>query len=78
MELTDDQLINVLKTKIIIDSNGSKFYMLNNIFHREDGPAVIYAKELCFPIWQRWYLYGKEYSEEEFNDLKVIASSIKK
>ena len=69
MELTDDQLINVLKTKITIDSNGSKFYMLNNIFHREDGPAVIYAKELYFPVWQRWFLHGKEYSEEEYNDI---------
>jgi len=69
MKITDDQLIDVLKTNLFIDSNGSKFYMLNNLFHRVDGPAVIYAKELCFSVWQRWFLHGKEYSEEEYNDI---------
>lgn len=78
MKLTDDQLINVLKTNVIIDANGSKFYMLDKLFHREDGPAVIYARELCFPIWQRWFLYGKEYSEEEYNDIMTNIVSTKK
>ena len=31
----------------------------DNIFHREDGPAIIYND------YKVWYLHGKEVTEEE-------------
>jgi len=42
-------------------SNGNKFWLVNDKFHREDEPAI-----LCIDGRKYWYLNGKEYSFEEW------------
>jgi len=36
---------------------------LNGKYHREDGPALEYADG-----YKAWYLNGKEFTEQEFNN----------
>lgn len=36
-----------------IDANGHQWWTLNNLMHREDGPAVIYVRGST-----RWYWHG--------------------
>jgi hypothetical protein len=43
--------------------SGNKHWFLNDKYHREDGPAV----ECASGYWI-WYLNGKEYTEQEFNE----------
>jgi len=62
-----------------VDYHGDLFWYRNNLRHREDGPAIEYADGT-----KRWFLYGEQFSEEEFlrrtspefqviKDLRVIA-----
>ena len=43
---------------------GIQFWCLNGVFHREDGPAVIFADGT-----QAWYLHGELVTEEEHSRL---------
>lgn len=44
-----------------IDYYGTKWWYLNGIRHREDGPVIEYANG---DKW--WYLNGKYYSESDY------------
>ena len=46
--------------KMYVDANGTKYWSLNDKFHREDGPAVEYVDGT-----KRWLLNGKEVSWEQ-------------
>ena len=50
-----------MKSRIVIDENGNKFWMLPNtsIFHREDGPAA----ELNSGD-KHWYINGQRHRED--------------
>jgi hypothetical protein len=42
-----------------VDKYGHKRWMINNQYHREDGPAIEYANgDKC------WYQYGKYHRED--------------
>jgi hypothetical protein len=41
------------KSRLELDINGTKRYCLNDIYHREDGPAIIY-----YDGEMRWYIKG--------------------
>jgi hypothetical protein len=43
-----------MKYSIVENSYGDKKYYLNNLLHREDGPAIEYADG-----WKEWYQHGK-------------------
>jgi hypothetical protein len=43
-------------------SNGVKIWYKNGLTHRLDGPAYEYKEN------KEWYIEGKEYTEEEFNN----------
>ena len=45
----------------IIDTYGSKAYLIENKYHRLDGPAIIYSNGV-----QEYYINDKELTEEEF------------
>lgn len=45
--------------KVETNSDGDIIYLKGNIFHRLDGPAIIYANGD-----QRWYKNGKRHREE--------------
>jgi len=47
------------KPECEIDANGNKWWYLNGIFHRKDGPAVEFADGGKF-----WYLNGKLHRED--------------
>ena len=42
------------KSKMIIDEYGDKYWYLNGLYHREDGPAIEYANGDKY-----WYLNDK-------------------
>ena len=48
------------KPDMEIDKYGNKFWRLNGKYHREDGPAVEYARGT-----KSWWLNGEEVTEEE-------------
>ena len=54
MNLTHEQLIDILKTKIEVDEYGTKWWYLNGQRHRVDGPAIEYSNGIKW-----WYLNGK-------------------
>lgn len=43
--------------------NGSMFWYLNNIRHREDGPAILYPDG-----YKEWWLNGLKLTENEFEE----------
>jgi len=43
-----------IKYEVKVYKNGAKFWYLNGLYHREDGPAVEYANGDKF-----WYVNGK-------------------
>ena len=45
--------------KVEVYDNGSKCWYLNDVFHREDGPAMEYADGTKF-----WFLNGKRHRED--------------
>jgi len=47
-----------MKNGLIISNNGVKRYWLNDLLHREDGPAVEYNNG-----YKAWYLYGERHRE---------------
>ena len=51
----------MIKYEVVVDSNGSKFWYLNNKPHREDGPAKVFALDDV----KLWYLNGEEMTESE-------------
>ena len=73
-----------LKQGLIVDSDGNQFYFLDNLLHREDGPAVEYTHGL-----KNWYIHGKLHREDGpaiewpghlvkewwYNDVKIATSS---
>ena len=46
-------------TGLVIDEDGDKYWFLNGIWHREDGPAVEWANGS-----KLWYLNGQIHSED--------------
>ena len=49
-----------MKTYIVkVDDDGSKYWYLNDQYHREDGPAVEYSDGS-----KEWYLNGKYHRED--------------
>ncbi len=48
-----------IEYKVIVNYHGSQAWYLNGKFHREDGPAVIWANG-----YQSWYLNGKLHRED--------------
>ena len=53
----------MIKYKVEVYPNGTKFWYLNGECHREDGPAVEWNDG-----FKSWYLNGKYLTEEEFNN----------
>ena len=49
------------KQVFCIDEYGTKYWWLNGLLHRENGPAVEYASG-----YKYWYLNGKIYSESDY------------
>ena len=49
----------MIKYEVQVYDNGDKFWYLNDKLHREDGPAIEYAKG-----GKRWYLNGKLHRED--------------
>ena len=47
--------------KVKVYDGGRVEWWLNGFLHREDGPAVVEGD------YQRWFLHGVEYTEDEFN-----------
>jgi hypothetical protein len=62
--VTDNELIDILKTVVTTDEFGNRCWYLNGQLHRVDGPAAEYADGTNL-----WYLNGRHLSEEEFNNL---------
>jgi hypothetical protein len=53
-------MANVLNRKVV-DAEGNTIWYKNDVYHREDGPAIEY--------WdgdREWWLNGEKLSEEEF------------
>jgi hypothetical protein len=48
-----------MKNGLFIDEFGNKRYYLNNLFHREDGPAIEYANGR-----KVWYQHGQLHRED--------------
>lgn len=46
-----------------VDDNGDTFWYLNGYLHREDDAAIEY-----FGGGKRWFLYGEEFTAQEFLD----------
>jgi hypothetical protein len=60
-----------LKKTVKVFDNGDREWYLNDLRHREDGPAVEY------PDGDRyWYLNDIEYTEKEFNEKPKQSSKI--
>jgi len=52
--------IKMIEYKVKVYKNGTKKWFLNEVFHREDGPAIEYVE-----IGHRyWYLKGKRHRED--------------
>ena len=51
---------DVIEYKVVVYPCGTQYWYLNDLHHREDGPALIYTDGT-----QYWYLYGNNMSEEE-------------
>jgi len=49
----------MIEYKVKVNDNGSKFWLLNDKLHREDGPAIEYASGDKF-----WYLNGERHRED--------------
>ena len=49
----------MIEYKVEVHANGNKFWYLNDVFHREDGPAIEYANGDKY-----WYLNGKLHRED--------------
>ena len=49
------------KPEKIIHPSGATVYRLNNVLHREDGPALIGLSG-----HKEWYINGKRYTEEDY------------
>ena len=47
-------------------NNGFKAWFINGLRHRIDGPAIVYNKNSLFYGDIEYYLNGKKYSEEEY------------
>ena len=62
--------INMYKEYVIkVYTNGDKYWYLNGISHREDGPAIELSNGSKY-----WFLNDKKYSEEEY--LKKTSSHV--
>jgi len=48
-----------MKYDIKIDEYGDKYYYVNNVLHREDGPAVEWHDG-----YKAWYVNGKRHRED--------------
>ena len=48
-----------IEYKVVVDDTGNQFWYLDGKYHREDGPAVVYANG-----YQYWYLNGKSHRED--------------
>jgi hypothetical protein len=49
------------KPELIIDRYGAKYWKLNGLSHREDGPAILGPDG-----YKEWWLYGKYYFFEDW------------
>lgn len=45
-----------MKNGLIVDKYGNKFYYKNDLFHREDGPALDYVNGT-----KKWFQNGKKH-----------------
>jgi len=43
-----------MKNGLVIDNDGNKYWYKDNLYHREDGPAIEYID-----ISKKWFLEGK-------------------
>ena len=50
----DNIIDNIMQSKMTIDGNGDKFWIVNNKLHRTDGPAVVWTDGSKF-----WYVNNK-------------------
>jgi hypothetical protein len=50
-----------MKNGLIIDEYGNKYWYLNGLLNRTDGPAIEYSNGTKY-----WYLNGVFLSEEEY------------
>jgi hypothetical protein len=49
-----------MKNGLIVNEFGTKYYYLNHMWHREDGPAIENPVRICY------FLNDKEYSEQDY------------
>ena len=52
-----------IEYKVVVTDDGDQYWYLDGKYHREDGPAIIYADGE-----QAWYLNDIELTEQEFNN----------
>ena len=52
----------MIEYKVVVDDRGTKSWFLNDVLHREDGPAIEYYNGDKY-----WYLNGEHLTEAEFN-----------
>ncbi len=55
---------NNVEYTVIIDTDGNKYWFLDNKLHREYGPAIEFITGE-----KEWYLNDKLLTQEEFNEI---------
>jgi hypothetical protein len=72
-------MTDYIKYEVEVYTNGDKFWHLNGLRHREDGPAFEGANGSMYwyldgpaVVWvsgsKAWFLNGEHLTEEEFNE----------
>jgi hypothetical protein len=56
-------MTDYIKYEVEVYTNGDKFWHLNGLRHRLDGPAVVWISGS-----KAWFLNGEHLTEEEFNE----------
>jgi len=55
----------MIKYTVKVYDDRTEWFNKNGKKHREDGPAIEWNDG-----YKRWFIDGKEYTEEEFNNVK--------
>ena len=63
-ELTNEDFIKHLRSELVINEVGDKFYYFGNKLHNLEGPAVEYVDGS-----KEWWINDCLFSEEDFNSM---------
>ncbi len=61
-----------MKIQEYLDGYGNRWWYMGNVFHREDGPAIIYNNGE-----EAWYLYNKVYNDPKEMPLNLFLAYCK-